>query len=92
MAVRLKVAFILAYITPALEIISCIGTPLKRDDLCKPSKEQGKGTSCADYPDGHIVPVEHKDVTVQRGANLAGNHNQRLPKQLSSLTNLKNLL
>ena len=69
LAIRLEIAFELAYLAPALEIVVCISTLLKRDYLGKLAKEQRKCPSGADNADSHIVLVQDKNITVQAGFN-----------------------
>ncbi len=73
-SIRLETAPELAYIAPALEIIVGISTLLKRDYLGKVAEQQGKSPPGADYADRHIMPVQHKDVTVQTGLILNSTH------------------
>jgi hypothetical protein len=70
LAIRLEITFELAYLAPVLEIVVCINTLLKRDDLSKLAKEQRKCPSGADYANSHIVLVQDKDITVQAGFKL----------------------
>jgi len=70
LAIRLEITFELAYLAPALEIVVCINTLLKRDYLSKLAKEQRERPSGADYADSHIVLVQDKNITVQAGFKL----------------------
>ena len=70
LAIRLEITFELAYLAPALEIVVCINTLLKRDDLGKLAKEQRKCPSGADNADSHIMLIQDKDITVQAGFKL----------------------
>ncbi len=78
-SIRLELPSELAYLAPALEIIVGISVLLQRDDLGEVAKEQRERPSGPDYADGHIVLVQHKDVTVKPGFELTGNHNSYLP-------------
>ena len=66
-AIRLEIAFEFADLAPGLEIVVCISTLLKRDDLCNLAKEQRKCPSGTDNADSHIVLVQDKHATIQAG-------------------------
>ena len=70
LAIRLEITFELAYLAPALEIVVCINTLLKRDYLSKLAKEQRKCPPGTDYANSHIVLVQDKNITVQAGFKL----------------------
>ena len=72
--VRLEIAPELADLAPAIEIVIGISALLERNDLGEISEQQGEGPSDADYVDRHIMPVEHKNVTVQAGLMLLRYH------------------
>ncbi len=82
MPIRLETALELAYIAPALEIVVGIIALLDIDHLCEPAKQQRECPSGTDYTDGHIMPVQDKDITVQAGFRFSDNHNQQLSNQL----------
>lgn len=69
LAIQLEITLEFADIAPALEIVVCISTLLKRDYLGKLAKEQRKCPSGADYADSHIMLVQDKNITVQAGFN-----------------------
>jgi len=74
-SIGLEITPELAYLTPALEIIIGISAFLERDDLGKLAKEQRKRPPGSYNTDGHIMLVKHKNIAVQTGFELAGNHN-----------------
>ncbi len=73
-AIRLEIAFEFADLAPALEIVVGVCALLERDDLGELAKQQRECSSGADYADGHIMFVQHEDITVQGGFELTGNH------------------
>lgn len=77
-SVRLEVAPELAYLAPVLEIVGHICVLLERDHLGELAKQQRKCSPGTDYTDGHIMFVQHKDITVKSGFEFTGNHNQQL--------------
>jgi len=74
-SIRLEIPLELAYLAPALKIIVGISALLERDNLGKVTKEQRKGPLGSYNADGHIMLVKHKNIAVQTGIELAGNHN-----------------
>ena len=65
MTIGLEGASELAHLAPAFEIVVGICALFVRYDLGEVSKEQRKSTSGADDADGHIVLVEHENVTIE---------------------------
>jgi len=57
MSIRLEIAFELAYLAPALEIVVGISAFLKRDDLGQVTKKKRKGPFGPYDTDSHIVLV-----------------------------------
>jgi hypothetical protein len=72
--VRLESAPELADLAPVVEIVIGISALLERNNLGEIAEQQGKGTPDADYADRHVVPVEHKNVTVQTGLRFLRYH------------------
>ncbi len=75
MSIRLEITPELAYLAPALEIVVGISALLERDDLGKLAKQQRKRPLGSYNTDSHIMLVKHKNIAVQTGFELAGNHN-----------------
>ena len=80
MSIGLEISFELAYLAPALEIIVGIRALLDRNDLSKLAKQQGKGPPGSYYADGHIMLVQHENITVKPGFMLRNNHNRQVFK------------
>ena len=66
-AIRLEIALEFADLAPGVEIVVGVSALLEGDDLGKLATEQGKGPSCADNADSHIVLVQDKNATIQAG-------------------------
>lgn len=66
-AIRLEIALEFADLAPGVEIVVGVYALLVRDDLGKLATEQGKGPSCPDNADSHIVLVQDKNIAIQAG-------------------------
>jgi hypothetical protein len=66
-AIRLEIALEFADLAPGVEIVVGVYALLAGDDLGKLATEQGKGPSCPDNADSHIVLVQDKNATIQAG-------------------------
>ena len=66
-AIRLEIALEFADLAPGVEIVVGVYALLVGDDLGKLATEQGKGASCADNADSHIVLVQDKNAAIQTG-------------------------
>ncbi len=79
-SVRLEISFDLAYFAPALEIIVGILALLDGNDLGKLAEQQRKRPSGSYYADGHIMLVQHENITIKAGFMLRNNHNRQIFK------------
>lgn len=69
-AIRLEIALEFADLAPGVEIVVGVYALLVRDDLGKLATEQGKGPSCPDNADSHIVLVQDKNAAIQARVRL----------------------
>ncbi|MHC4497671.1 MAG: hypothetical protein ACYS21_01000 [Planctomycetota bacterium] len=77
--VRFEMTPELTYFAPALKVVVGVSAFLERHHLGQVPKKQRERPSGTHYSDGHVMLIQHKDITVQAGSMLGGNHNSKSP-------------
>jgi hypothetical protein len=63
----LKLALEFADFDPAIKIVIEELAVFDMQNVCQPATKKREGPLHVDYVNGHVMPVEHQNVAVQRG-------------------------